>query len=193
MFPDAIIHCFEPDPRAIAAFRILHAESTQVYLHQVAIGQSDGIVDFYVSDGIHSDEVTRRLRPNGWDLSGSIKKPKNTLAVNPWCTFEEVIRIKCMTLDTWARHHLPGTAIDLIWMDVQGAEGDVLKNSQLAQKHTRYIFTEYSDDELYEGQPTLRELMSILQSFSVLKLYDNDVLMKNCSFVSPSHCKPLIL
>jgi len=40
---------------------------------------------------------------------------------------------------------------------------------------------EYSNDEIYEGEPTLPVLLDMLPNFSVVKRYPADVLMKNRS------------
>ncbi len=41
--------------------------------------------------------------PEGWDYSGSIRKPKNHLVVHPWCKFEKEIIVKTKRLDTWCK------------------------------------------------------------------------------------------
>src|SRR6266581_3048963 len=41
----------------------------------------------------------------GWDLSGSIKKPKLHVEMMPWCTFDEKITVATKRLDTWAREY----------------------------------------------------------------------------------------
>lgn len=49
-FPEVVIHCFEPDSRAISAFK-RNVKSPRVHLHETAIGAIDGSVTFYQSDG----------------------------------------------------------------------------------------------------------------------------------------------
>ena len=44
---------------------------------------------------------------------------------------------------------------------------------------TRYLYTEYSNDELYEGEPDLATLLAMLPGFSVVKRYRFDVLLCN--------------
>lgn len=62
----------------------------------------------------------------GWDASGSIRKPKNHLADFPEVTFDEPITVQTMTLDTRCDEN-GIEAIDFIWMDVQGSEIDVIR------------------------------------------------------------------
>jgi hypothetical protein len=46
--------------------------------------------------------------------------------------------------------------IDFIWADVQGAEEDlILGGLDTLRKRTKYLFTEYNNSEMYEGQINL--------------------------------------
>ncbi|EGE56154.1 nodulation protein [Rhizobium etli CNPAF512] len=70
-------------------------------------------------------------------------------------------------------------------MDVQGAEADVIAGGNQILMRTRYIYAEYSDHELYEGQLPLRAILELLPSFQVVVEYprgvEGDVLLKNSS------------
>jgi hypothetical protein len=46
-------------------------------------------------------------------------------------------------------------------------------------RRTRYLYTEYSDGEMYEGQATLDQLMEMLPGFRVAELWDENVLLEN--------------
>ena len=86
------------------------------------------------------------------------------------------------TLDTWCDKH-DIREIDFIWMDVQGAEIDVFKGGVNTLSKTRFIYTEYSDRELYEGQWNLRKMMKLLKDFDIAIRYPGDVLLKNKKLV----------
>jgi 2-O-methyltransferase len=118
--------------------------------------------------------------PEGWDQSGSLRAPKSHKIVWPWVKFESIVAVQVRRLDTWARENGIGT-VDFIWVDLQGAEGDLISGGREALARTRYLYTEYSNDELYEGQPNLVQLMEMLPNFSVLSRYAMDVLFKNNS------------
>jgi hypothetical protein len=45
--------------------------------------------------------------------------------------------------------------------------------------NTHYLYTEYSNDEWYEGQPNLAKLESMLPAFSKLRRYPTNVLFEN--------------
>jgi 2-O-methyltransferase len=176
LFGNARVYAFEPDPRALASFRG-RVKDARAKLFDLAISDEDGVAEFHVSDGVPPAEW-KDLRPTGWDLSGSIKRPKEHLAENPWCEFKETISVKTKRLDTWCSEE-GIDSIDFVWADVQGAEENLIRGGTEALRRTRYFYTEYSDRELYEGQIGLREIRNLLPDFDVLYRFSNDVLLKN--------------
>lgn len=172
VFPSPKIFCFEPDPRAALRFKDKIRNRPQVSFFEYAIGDKNSKETFYMSGGRENDTM-----PDGWDCSGSIRKPKNHLKVHPWCKFEKIL-IETKTLDTWCQEN-GIDMIDFLWMDVQGAEIDVIREGRTALKNTRYLYTEYSNKELYEGQLTLKQLLRELPEFEVVIRYSDDILLKN--------------
>ncbi len=179
LFPQATIYAFEPDPRAIAKLAA-RGPHPRIKAFATAIGAFDGEAEFYASGGLMPGATPaqeKRYR-DGWDKSGSLRAPKNHLVTDPWVTFDQRIKVMVRRLDTWMNLH--GIArIDFIWADVQGAEADMIAGAQNALAVTRYLYTEYSDDELYEGQPTLDQICASLPSFVVQKRYSSDVMLRN--------------
>ena len=82
------------------------------------------------------------------------------------------------TLDRWCADQSIDR-IDVIWMDVQGAELDAFQSGAQARRHTRYVYTEYSDRERYEGQRSLPELLDHLRHLRVVEQFATDVLLEN--------------
>lgn len=167
-FPDARVFCFEPDPRARLRF-LTRVNSARAVLFGAAVGAQDGKARFYQSGGSPDGQM------RDWDLSGSIRKPKNHLSLHPWCTFDHETDVPLVRLDTWmADSGLD--SVDFIWADVQGAEGDLIAGGAETLARTRYFYTEYNDHEMYEGQPTLDQLRAMLSGFELLRVYADDVL-----------------
>ncbi|MCZ6671913.1 MAG: FkbM family methyltransferase [Verrucomicrobia bacterium] len=176
MFENPKIYCFEPDPRPIARFKTKFGQRPNVKLFEMALCDRNGEITFYQSDGHKAEAMLE-----SWDLSGSIRQPKEHLTANPWVTFEQSITVESATLDTWCNEH--GIEdIDFIWMDVQGAEIDVFRGGKNAFCKTRFVYTEYSNKELYKGQHTLKQLLRQLRHFEVLIRYSNDMLLRNKKF-----------
>ena len=86
--------------------------------------------------------------------------------------------VPIMTLDTWSeQHHI--AAADFIWADVQGAESDLVEGAPRFLRSSRFLYTEYSNDEWYEGQITLAGLLEKLPDFDLVRRYPMDALFEN--------------
>jgi FkbM family methyltransferase len=177
IFENPRIYCFEPDPRAAARLRKNIGNRPNVTLFELAMSDRDGEVTFYQSGGARNGDQLEAM-PEGWDLSGSIRKPKDHLIIEPGVTFDQTIKVRTTSLDHWAAQHAIED-IDFIWMDVQGAERDVLSGGKETLARTRYLYTEYSEREMYEGQYSFRELVNALPGFEVVIRYPADVLLRN--------------
>jgi FkbM family methyltransferase len=169
-------HAFEGDYRIIPAFNHVNAAHlNEITFVQAVIGNTDDDVIFYLSGGEEKREGHFKQAFYG---SSSIRKPKKTLEYWPDMTFEEA-NVKCYKFDTYYNLVNPGI-IDFIWADIQGAEGDLIDGGQLALSKTRYLYTEYSNDELYEGEIGLDEILKRLPGkWSIVEDYGSDVLLKN--------------
>ncbi len=175
-FRDPAIHCFEPEPRAIRRFRRNLRGVPNVRLVEAAVGATTGTVRFHRSDG-QRHKRWRRPLPEGWDYSGSIRPPKRHLDVHPDVEFREPIEVPMLSIDDWALEHSV-EGVDLVWMDVQGAEREVLAGMRATLPRIRFLYTEYSDVELYEGQPNLAEILAMLPDFEVMERFPGDVLLR---------------
>jgi FkbM family methyltransferase len=165
--PGVRLHSFEPDPRNNPP------QFPNVVLHRAAISDRDGVSPFVLSKQGWGRE---------WTHSSSLKAPRNHLTRYP-VTFGESIEVRTRTLDSlWTEQGL--STIDFIWADIQGAEAEMIRGGRQALEHTRYLFTEYSDDELYENQATLGEIVEMLPGFRVVELWPDDVLLENQRFRS---------
>jgi 2-O-methyltransferase len=160
--PDVTIHAFEPDPRNHPA------HYPNVHMHRAAIAGHNGRVAFLLS---------REGWGREWTYSSSIRQPKHHLQWFP-VTFGPTIEVDAVSLDSFTEKFGLGL-IDFVWADIQGAEGDMIRGGRDALARTRYLYTEYSDDELYDGQVSLKEMMAMLPDYRVIELWPNDVLLEN--------------
>lgn len=180
-FSSAQIYCFEPDHRAIQRWRST-VGSSRASLSEQAVGGYDGSTQFFASFGTPAENYNGELSRD-WDLSGSIRRPTEHLEKHPWIGFRNPQIVTMVTLDTFFEQKglfdSPSTIVSLIWMDVQGAEGDVILGAPKTLERTKFLYTEYSNDELYDGQPSLNKLCKLLPDFSIQRLWKNDVLFQN--------------
>jgi hypothetical protein len=100
------------------------------------------------------------------------------LQIWPWVKFDTQIEVPIVTLDSWAE--APGVdEVDFIWADVQGAESDLVDGASRILRTARYFYTEYSNNECYEGQIILAALAAKLPDFRLVRRYESDVLFRN--------------
>jgi FkbM family methyltransferase len=163
------IHVFEPDPRNNQPAR------KNVIVNRAAIAERDGAGSLIMSTQGWGQE---------WTYSSSIKSPKRHLERFP-VTFGEALPVVQLTLDTYCRQQQL-EFIDLIWATIQGAEGEMVRGARRILLQTNYIYTDYSDDELYDGQASLSELLEMLPHFRVVELWPDHVLLENTSLAARS-------
>ncbi len=155
----------EADPRApILVNAICKPHMIIMY---AAISATDGDALLYPSDN-----QTGQAK-----ASSSIHKPTGHLTHFPWCTFHKPIKVRAMRLDKLVAD-LALPIIDLLWVDIQGAERDMIAGGYEALKRTRYLMIEAESEELYEGQALKPELLSLLPDFEVIHDFGYNVFLK---------------
>jgi FkbM family methyltransferase len=183
LFPRISLYCFEPDPRAVLEWEKKNLpqyleEGGSCHLLNVALSDQSGKAKFYQSSG-KKPKVLKR----DWDLSGSINVPTGHLEFSPWIKFSSTIEVETMTLDEFYGHYLADRVIDLVWMDVQGAERKVIEGGEWALSNTKFFYTEFGHwkKPLYEGQMTANETQNFLEpDWECLGIYEGcNLLMAN--------------
>lgn len=91
-----------------------------------------------------------------------------------------VAKVPTITLDSSCRQQRL-ESIDLIWADIRGVDGEMIRGGRHALSRTRYLYTEYSNDELHEGQVSLTVILRMLPNFRVVELWPENVLLENRS------------
>lgn len=186
LFPKARIWAFEPDPRNIAEIKRLGVDKS-VHIVEAAIGDHDGTMTMHLSSGKVKAGDPRTSLSN-WTFSSSLKQPRGHLKRFQWVKFPHTAKVKVITLDTFVREQ-GIDVIDFLWADVQGAEDMMIAGGQQALARTRYLFTEYSDEQLYEGQIGLEEILRRLPggpgAWDVHKNYGDDALLRNRAVATP--------
>ena len=172
LFPAGRVYAFEPDPRAIANCKtrlaIGNLDAARFELYEGAVCDAIGEAEFFQSDG---KDPNFNWYPTGYDLSGSLMKPISETPLSiPSIYFKDTIAVKTTTLDAWAQDKAL-ERIDIVWMDVQGAEARVLLGAQQTLPKVEYIYLECEEKKTYEGQPELTYLRSLLPQFDLLISY----------------------
>lgn len=118
--------------------------------------------------------------------SGSIKKPTGHLVHFPEVTFEEPAIVPGLSLDDLFWHLETNKLIrhcDLLWVDIQGAERDMIAGGQEGLKRTRFMMIEAEPEvELYEGQALKEELLGLLPEWKMVQDFGYNVLLANQAY-----------
>jgi FkbM family methyltransferase len=144
--------------------------------HNIAIGNKDEVIELYKSGG---ERIENGVVMDRYYGSSSIRKPK--LVTEAWksMTFNVETAV-CLKFDTLVnRLGLQNEVIDFIWADIQGAEVDMINGGVETFKNVKYLYTEYNNSELYEGEIGLQGICSLLPDFQIVYDYGGDVLLKN--------------
>lgn len=161
----------EPEPANIQVLvqrpQIFHPG---VMLLPVAVGDRNALVEFHRSSGRNS--ILNRLHT----FSGSLKQPTGHLEAYPWCKFNETVPVQMVRLDDLASL-MAVDRIDFIWCDIQGAEDLLITGGQSALAKTSYLYTEYSDKPMYDGQIGAEEIQRRLPGeWEIVEKWPQDIL-----------------
>lgn len=172
-FPSATIHAFEPIPQNFLTAKSnisRYKLQSRIKLHKAALSNTVGISKIFKSSGQPAD-----VTPEGdWDYgnkSSSLLAPKMVKEVTPWLKFEDSLKVKTNTLKNYCKKNNI-KSIDLMHMDVQGAELMVLQGAGSFIRHIEAIWLEAEAVELYEKQPLKSELESFLLGAGFEKYID---------------------
>jgi len=149
LFPKAVIHSFEPLP---SNFRRLvnRTKSLGIHCHQLALGSINGKSKFFVSSGYTGD------------ASSSLRRPTGHLKIWPKIKFEKEIDVDVRRLEDWLFENSI-EKVDFLWMDSQGTELEILKNSGNILQSVKAIHLEVFLMELYENSPLYPEVKQYLE------------------------------
>ncbi len=142
-YPHARITCFEPNPQA---FAFLQKNIAQNNLHDVrafpyALGNKNGDIALFTDPAVKASTSASTMQPTGYSEE---KSPALSVPLRRLSDFID-------------------TPLDLLKMDIEGAEGDVLRDLEETKKISlvRMMILEY---HLYEGraQHPMGQFLSIL-------------------------------
>ena len=132
LFPKASIYSFEPDP---GSFDVLSAAAIEgVSYFNLAISDADGTASFYRNKISHTNSLFK-VNLKSKDSIGIAKATveKNTQFFN---NFNEEVMVATVRLDSFTRQHSI-KLIDLLKIDVQGAERSVLTGGRDTLRNTK--------------------------------------------------------
>ena len=190
-FEQIKIFCFEPDPRNIQIIK-KYLDTTRINFYECAVSDQDKEgVDFYMATKAPPKDVPKKYqwisREDYHNLNlnrsgaSSLKSGHQAL--------DEGLKTKVRTikLDTWASDN-DIDFVDFIWIDVQGAEKEVLKGATEVLKNTKYLYMEYGEMG-YNDSMSLEQTIELLKSngFDIQKVFrqgdKGDILAVNSKLI----------
>ncbi len=147
------IYSFEPNPEVYQQLNESVSHKSDVQCYNLAFSDSKGEIDFYATN---------------LSLAGSLLKPHEILKRR--CKDDkyeyEVTKVKTETIDGFVKEHsIP--FIDILKVDVQGAEEMVLKGAEdtFANQKIDTVYIEVGFAETYENQGRFLEIQQIMAQY----------------------------
>src|SRR5258706_249148 len=153
-FPSSKFSCFEPNPPSFERLVQKFGRLPEIKLSKLALSDKRGTAKFFEPE----------LPGNGSLLQPDLKQ----WALNNQ-TIEGQVGSFDVTLSTLDEEAKDLSVIDLLWMDVQGAEGLVLRGAEKTFQRTRAIFMEVAlVQSPYNEAILFPELEALLHRFNFM-------------------------
>lgn len=173
LFPNASIYSFEPDPDSFDA--LSSSVIGGVSYFNLALSDVDGAASFYRNKISHTNSLFK-VNLNSRDSIGIA----NATAKNDPQYFEgfnEEVKVTATRLDSFTKQQSIGQ-IDLLKIDVQGAECRVLAGGNATLQNTKVLVLEISFFDYYEHQTAFMDVEQILSPlgfrlFSISEISNN--------------------
>jgi FkbM family methyltransferase len=188
IFPDAIIHTFEPVPVNISRCRETlnnhpHDITDRIFLHEAAMNNETGPMEFWALDAAEAIKKKSKLN-HGIGSKFKLTNPD----MWPWeHNVQHSINVQGYRLEDWCNENNV-LNVDGIWMDAQGAELDILKGAGTILNGVQFIMTEAGLKPYYEGHTMKTDIDNYLLDYGFYELtsatkqnheYEADVIYLN--------------
>ena len=151
-FPQAEIYTFECNPDTLPVCREKTAGIEKIHLVEKAVSDKDGILTFYKIDR----ENTQTTFSDGNPGASSLLQANPEYPVEHY--IQKPIEVQTTTLKTFfAENNIEN--VDMLWMDIQGAELLALDGAGADLSKIKMIHAEVEFFEMYKGQPLYREVV----------------------------------
>lgn len=155
LFPDAVVHSFEPNPNCADELRKNTSSLGNVSVYQVALGDEDGEVAFHVNSHSHSSSI--------------LALAKNHRDAFPDAHEVNTIQVKIDTLDNIFSNLTLARPV-LLKLDVQGYEAQALRGASQLLSRVDYVVLEASFKPMYQGEMLFMEIIRLMEGFGFVFL-----------------------
>lgn len=156
LFPLAQIYTFECNPETLPYCRERVKHIKNIKLIEAAVTDEDGPVSFYPID---TDKTTTSIWPNGNPGASSLLKASGNYPLEKY--IQKEITVQAITLVKFMEENNI-SKIDLMWMDIQGAELKALVGMGNKIKCLSAIHVEVEFSNIYKNQPQFKDIKKYL-------------------------------
>jgi len=161
LFKEAIIDAFEPVPDSFALCKKIWSEQDdqkkqRIRVHNLAISDKEGEIPFYAIEPNISNQIDEGY--------SSMFKFLDVVTVDGVAAplLQKEIMVKTIRLDSWCDENKV-TAVDILWIDAQGAELLVLQGAEKILAQTKIIMTEVGLKPYYDGHTLKKDIDQLLE------------------------------
>jgi FkbM family methyltransferase len=183
-YPKAQIFTFECNPATLPICRDKVQGKFRVTLTEKAVSDKNGQINFYSID----PEKTETTWLDGNPGASSLFKASGGYHLEKYV--QDKVIVDTTRLDTFLSTNSI-KAVDVLWMDIQGAELMALKGLGSSIELVKVIHTEVEFSEIYKGQPLFEDIKEFLLAnnfcmagFSAQSQFSGDAIFLNQSFFS---------
>ena len=163
-FPRAVTYSFECNPATISTWKSKVKNIKNVICKELAISDKKGLIDFYQID----QDKTETTWSDGNPGASSLLQSSGKYEVEKYVQNKlEVMSDRIDNIMTDENIN----SVDIVWMDIQGAELMALKGAGDKIRNVKIIHTEVEFFEIYKDQPLFFEIKKYLNSKGFLLGY----------------------
>lgn len=176
-FTNAKIYTFEANPSSYEICLENSKNCPSITLINKAVNDYDGLCKFYPID----KEKTITTWEDGNQGASSLYKANGSYDhIEKYVQYEIVVQ--CIRLDTFCEKNNIDK-IDIIWMDLQGAELKALKSLGKLLDNVQIIHTELEINPMYEGQSLFKDVYRFLIDRGFVMEYGNTNVQFGTNFI----------
>ena len=172
MFPEARVFAFEPISSNFQKIKdnLSEFKTSKINAFHLALSDKKATIEIFKSSGNPESEKGDWEHGN---KSSSILAPEKHLELYDWCKFDSKEEVESDTLKSFCQDK-DIRKIDLLHMDVQGAELMVLKGAVDFLSNIRMIWLEVAYVELYKDQPLRDEVANYMRDQGFILLTEQN-------------------
>jgi FkbM family methyltransferase len=159
LVPSAFCHAFEANKRNIDQYINTRSDLSDVIVHNLAVADYDGEIEFNILDADGEQEDWRRA-------AGSLNERTDGVS-------GQKVRVPCTRLDSHFATQLNANCTFLLWIDVEGALDRVIAGAPRLLRRTIALRAEVERHSFWAGQKLAGETIASMEALGFILLADS--------------------